>query len=120
MFRFIFNKTVNILESISRETGLSYETINCIVWFIIIPLSWCTMLDVIFGTPIIQLSFAGVVSLILLVVDRNTFGKTLFRRTQRFLEYFERFGISYMLISVIWCIIVPLIIYSLFIYYLFT
>jgi len=120
MFRFIFNKIVTMINFLGRETGLPLEIIEFNIWFVIIPFSWCTLLDVIFGTPLIELTFLGVLGLLLSVVNHDTFFDTVSEKIVNFSRYFNRWGIDHVAILVILFIIVPLIIYSLFIYYLFT
>ncbi|MBK6835563.1 MAG: hypothetical protein IPG89_15335 [Bacteroidetes bacterium] len=44
----IFASVANVLKRVSKGTGLSYNELNVVVYYFIIPLTWCFLLDKIF------------------------------------------------------------------------
>ena len=49
MMNSIFRIVANLLLHIGHITGLTYDEINIIVYYFLIPLSWLVLLDIIFG-----------------------------------------------------------------------
>ena len=48
----IFGMVAASLNILAKLIGMTYNEINIIVYYLIIPLSWCMMLDYIIGLPI--------------------------------------------------------------------
>ena len=105
---FPFAFTVKVLLAIGRTFRLSYNAVNIIVWYMLLPLAWAGILDYklhqILFAPLWLLLCIGVI-----VIQRkkfNQFCDTLFRLSQLFILSFG----NYYLWSVIICLIVPLLI----------
>lgn len=105
---FPFALTVKVLLAIGRTFRLSYNAVNIIVWYMLLPLAWAGILDYklhqILFAPLWLLLCIGVI-----VVQRKKFSQfcdTLFRLSQLFILSFG----NYYLWSVIICLIVPLLI----------
>ena len=79
------------LNLIAKALHMTYNEINIIVYYLIIPLSWCIMLDYIIGLPITTPIW------ILLWI---------------YMLKFQRIGWNYWKASVIIGVVVPLIIYA--------
>lgn len=118
VFYFMMGATffvVAISEKLIAEAlHLTYNEVNIIVYYMLVPLSWCIMLDVIIGLPIFSpLLIVG--EGIILWHHRHDFSKfcdIAFKKSQDFLLWFKRIGWNYCVSSVIICVIVPLIIYA--------
>lgn len=108
----------NSLNRIAYNTGTTYNEINIIVYYLIIPLTWAVMLDIIIGYPVFTLLTILVWSFIF-YKTRNYFREWCdggFRKSQEFLFWFKRIGWNYIVASVIICVIIPLIVYGLLCY----
>lgn len=103
-----FNLTVKVLLLIGRTFHLSYNAVNIIIWYMILPLFWMAILDHKLHRPLLVplwlLLCIGVA-----VVQRkkfNLFCDQMFRLSQGFILAFG----NYRLWSVIICLLVPLVI----------
>ena len=53
---------------IARKTNLTYNEVNIIAYYGLIPLSWCVMLDYIIHKPVFTITFIALWAVILLKV----------------------------------------------------
>lgn len=109
----LFQITAKILSELARRTKLTYNEINILIYYLIIPLSWTILLDILLGLPVTTIIFIFVWGILFMKI-RNKFREWcdwLFRKSVDFLMYFNRYGSNYVLSSVIFCIVVPVIIY---------
>ena len=113
MIRIIFSIVAGMLYVISRVTGLSYNQVNIIVYYAVIPFSWCWMLDSIFGFHFLKI-VCGVFFVIVFfsVKDFSRFCDRMFHRSVAFLNYFDRWGSNYYISSVVICVVVPIVVYG--------
>ena len=56
MIKQTFSFVANSLSVIGRRTGLTYNEVNILVYYLLIPLSWGAMVDIWLGVPIISLA----------------------------------------------------------------
>lgn len=106
------------LNWMASKINMTYNEINIIVYYLLIPLSWTIMLDLIVGLPIFTVLFLLMWSYIL-VKTRNCFRKWCdiwFGKSREFLLLFKGIGWTYEVASVIICVLVPLVIYGLLAY----
>lgn len=102
-----FALTVKVLMQIGELLHLSYNAVNIIVWYMLLPLAWAAVLDY----KLHQILFAPVWFLLCtgtVVYQRKQFNKfcdILFRLSQEFILVFG----NYYLWSVIICLIIPLL-----------
>ena len=97
------------LQSIARILHLSYNEINIIVYYLLIPLSWCIMLDCLIGMPITTLLLVAVWAVIFLKVKSfSEWCDKGFKLSQRFICLFG----EYVKYSVIICVFIPVLIYA--------
>ena len=113
MIQKIFQITALTLLKIAAKTKLSYNEINIIVYYFIIPLSWAILVDIWLATPIISVLFVIFCAVVYALVRNNfkEWSDYIFKKSVDFLLYFNRFGSNYVLSSVVICIIVPIIVY---------
>ena len=109
----IFRKVADTLYNASTVIGITYNEINIIVYYLLIPLTWTIMLDCWLGTPIT--TYALIFTW--MGIKIGTWGRFkdwsdwAFMRSVAFLNYFNRWGGNYVLNSVIICVLVPIFIY---------
>jgi hypothetical protein len=117
MLTLIFNIVARSLHNIALKTGLTYNQVNIIVYYFIIPFTWLCLLDIIFCTHYFKMSFAIFV-FGFSVGCRNfrTYSDWLFNKSVVFLNYFNRFGSNYVASSVWICAAAPILVYSVLIY----
>ena len=109
----IFRKVADVLIYGASVMGITYNEINIIVYYLLIPLTWTIMLDFYIGTPITTYTLI----FIWFGIKIGTWGRFrewsnwAFMRSVDFLNYFNRWGGNYVLNSVIICVLVPILIY---------
>lgn len=109
----IFRKVFNILYKGASMIGITYNEINIIVYYLLIPLTWTIMFDCWLGT----LNTTYALIFIWFGIKIGTWGRFrewsdwAFMRSVDFLNYFNRWGGNYVLNSVIICVLIPILIY---------
>ncbi|MBO5540072.1 MAG: hypothetical protein J5980_03910 [Muribaculaceae bacterium] len=116
MITTIFNKTALLLVKTAQKVNLTYNEVNIIVYYMIVPLTWCIMLDLIFSSW----PWMSVVWLALCVAviwwhrkDFSTWCDWAFEKSVNFLLWFRRIGWNYYKASVIICVVLPIAIFIL-------
>lgn len=101
-----------VLEWLSDLTGLRYEEVNVIVYFVIAPAIFFGLIDKILRRPICTLSFAVALGIASTQIrDFSAFSDSLFDLCVEFLLGFSRFGIGYDAASLLICVLIPLILF---------
>ena len=113
MIKRIFVKVAMVLYHSAQRLGITYNEINILVYYLLIPLTWTFMVDLLLGAPIttaaLLLVWAG--------IKIGTVGRITewcdwaFMRSVGFLNYFNRWGGNYHLNSVVICVAIPILIY---------
>ena len=101
-------------------TGLTYNEVNILVYYLLIPLSWTVMVDCLIRKPY---ATAGLLAIWagIFIATRHNFREWCdwaFKDSVDFLNWFNCLGGNYVLNSVIICVVVPLIVYGILIYLL--
>lgn len=107
----IFDLIYRSLKWISKLTEFTYEEVNIIIWFLILPVIFAFLLDRILNnnySKIIYLVF--VLILFLLISDFENFSKMLFQKSASFLHRFDFIGMNYTQASVLICVVLPIFI----------
>ena len=113
MIASVFQLTANSLFWLARKTGRTYNEINVLIYYGLIPLSYCVLLDLLWGVHYLKLAFLSFcVGIVIGTPDFKSFSDRLFKRSVQFLNYFNRFGSNYELSSVLICLLLPLTIYA--------
>lgn len=115
MIKSVFSLVASSLVWLAKLLHLTYNEINILVYYLLIPLSWTIMLDIRLGCPIatFALTFTW---LGIFLATRHFFSEWcdwVFSDSVSFLMWFNRWGSNYILSSVIICVVIPLIIYAL-------
>lgn len=116
----IFDVTARILLWVADKIGLTYNEVNILVYYLLIPLSWTVMFDCWLKRPYTTgaLSFVWIG---IFVATRHTFREWCdwaYQDSIDFLNWFNRWGWNYVLSSIIICVVVPLVVYVLLIWLL--
>ena len=102
------------LNLIAKALHMTYNEINIIVYYLIIPLSWFIMLDYII---VLAITIRILIMLWIYIFwsKRKFFKKwcdVAFQLSVDFLLKFQRIGWNYWKASVIICVVIPIIIYA--------
>ncbi len=113
MIQRCFWKVAIFLQLLAKKTKLTYNEVNVIVYYFIIPLTWCIMLDCIIHTPVFSFIWITLTISIWLCIDNfSDWCDKLFKLSQQFICFFG----EYIKYSVIICVIIPVIIYGILIF----
>lgn len=110
----LFGAVALALKVMAKALHITYNEINIIVYYLIVPLTWCIMLDYIYKLPI--LTTLWVILWIYILWSKRKFFRewcdVVFQLSVDFLLKFQRIGWNYWKASVIICVVVPLLIYA--------
>lgn len=109
----IFAIVAGIEHLIVKITGTTYNEVNIIVYYLVIPLSWTIMLDYITGMPFLTPLFllAWIVFIWKDKMDFRTRCDLAFKKSVDFLLWFQKIGWNYIVSSVIICVVIPILVY---------
>ena len=114
----VFAIVAGIEHVIAKVTGLTYNEVNIIIYYLLIPLSWAVMID--FITMLTLLSPMYIVGwIVFLWKDPMRFRDRCdwaFGKSVDFLLWFKKIGWNYIVSSVIICVVVPALVYAELIY----
>lgn len=113
-----FQFVAKFLYSIAQAIGMTYNEINIIVYYLIVPLTWTVMIDILIKSPITTaiLLIVWIVIFIMHYKDFRQWCDWAFQKSVDFLLWFKCIGWSYILSSVIICVLIPLLIYGVLIF----
>ena len=109
----IFTIVYSLLKYTADITGLSYNEINIVVYYIAIPFIYIALLDTIlcFKYLLKAIYISSWTITILLIPNFESFSNWLFDQSVYFLLSFESMGLNYVAASVVICVFVPLILF---------
>ncbi len=113
----LFHFVAQLLVKLASLTGRTYNEINIIVYYLIIPFTYLLLIDAILNVH--YLSIAFIIFCLGFFVgcrDFRLFSDDLFMKSVRFLNYFNRFGSNYKASSVWICVAFPIALYALLIF----
>ena len=107
----IFIIVRDALFNLYRVFHLSYNAINVIVYYIIIPMIYLMIIDMIIGGYYFTISYLFILlGAAIIIKDYNVFFDWLFMKSAMFLNSFSIVGWDYYRASVIICVFVPIIV----------
>ena len=109
----IFAIVVGAELLIAKLSGTTYNEVNIIVYYLVIPLSWMVMVDYITKMPFLTPMFI-LAWVIFLWKDKMKFRNRCdlaFDKSVDFLLWFKKIGWNYIVSSVIICVVVPILVY---------
>ena len=98
---------------IAKLTGATYNEVNLIIYYLLIPLSWAAMVDYITKMPFLSIMYI-IAWIIFLWKDPMKFRDRCdwaFMKSVDFLLWFKKIGWNYVVSSVIICVVVPIFIF---------
>lgn len=98
---------------IAKLSGTTYNEVNIIVYYLVIPLSWMVMVDYITKMPFLTPMFI-LAWVIFLWKDKMKFRNRCdlaFDKSVDFLLWFKKIVWNYIVSSVIICVVVPILVY---------
>ena len=98
---------------IAKLSGTTYNEVNIIVYYLVIPLSWTLMLDYITRMPFLTPMFLSA-WIIFIWKDKMLFRNRCdwaFKKSVVFLLWFKKIGWNYVVSSVIICVVIPILVY---------
>ena len=105
------------LLSIAKKLNISYNQINIIVYYLLIPFSWTIMLDSWIELPITTAILGCIwigIWIGIFIATHNFFREWcdwVFKDSVDFPNWFNRWGGNYVLNSVIICVVIPVLVY---------
>ena len=109
----IFAKVAGAELLKAKLSGTTYNEVNIIVYYLVIPLSWMVMVDYITKMPFLTPMFI-LAWVIFLWKDKMKFRNRCdlaFDKSVDFLLWFKKIGWNYIVSSVIICVVVPILVY---------
>ena len=109
----IFAVVAGVEHIIAKLTGSTYNEVNIIVFYLLIPLSWTVMIDYLTKLPFLSPMFV-LAWIVFLWKDPMKFRNRsdwAFRKSVDFWLWVKRIGWNYVCSSVIICIIIPILVY---------
>lgn len=104
----IFKLTVKALLSVGSSLKLTYNEINILVWYFIIPLLWVLIVSMKLHIPLL---FVGATVIAVLIGwNFKKYSDSLFKKSVTFLLWFKHLGMNYIQASVVICLLAPLLI----------
>ena len=110
----IFAVVAGMEHVIAKLTGATYNEVNIIVYYLLIPLSWTAMVDYITKMPFLSIMYI-IAWLIFLWKDPMKFRDRCdwaFDKSVDFLLWFKKIGWNYIVSSVIICVVIPALVYA--------
>lgn len=99
------------LKWLANMTGFSYNEVNIIVYYGILPFAFLLPLDKLYKTHAFKSVYLLILIITILVVEHfEAFSNSLFTVSKTFLESFKSIGITYVQASVIICVVLPLLV----------
>ena len=109
----IFALVAGAEHIIAKLTGSTYNEVNIVVYYLIIPLSWTVMVDYITMLPFLTPMYI-IAWIVFLWKDSMKFRDRCdwaFMKSVDFLLWFKKIGWNYVVSSVIICVVIPVLIY---------
>ena len=109
----IFALVAGAEHIIAKLTGSTYNEVNIVVYYLIIPLSWTVMVDYITMMPFLTPMYI-IAWIVFLWKDPLKFRDRCdwaFMKSVDFLLWFKKIGWNYIVSSVIICVVVPVLVY---------
>ena len=110
----IFAIVAGVELVLAKVTGLTYNEVNIIVYYLFIPLSWAVMIDYITMLPLLSPMYI-MGGIIFLWKDPMRFRDRCdwaFGKSVDFLLCFRKIGWNYAISSVIICVVIPVLVYA--------
>lgn len=109
----IFRIVADGLDWIASVTGFTYNEINIIAYYIILPLIYVALVDRILKKHFLKIAYIiAWTVLILFIQNFRTFSDALFNWSVDFLLFFRHAGLNYVEASVVICVVLPGLVFA--------
>jgi len=108
-----FQIVYSLLKWISSVTGFTYNEVNIIAYYIVLPFAYIVLADRILKRHILKLFYVFAVTVCLLIIkDFTAFSDWLFQKSVDFLLSFQLLGWNYIVASVLICVVFPAMVFA--------
>ena len=105
-----FQTVYTLLKWIAEITGFTYNEVNIIAYYIVLPFAYIVLADRIMKMHVLKILYVvGVAVCLLLIKDFSKFSDWLFQKSVDFLLSFQILGWNYIVSSVLICVVFPAI-----------
>ena len=109
----LFNAVARTLNWIASVTGFTYNEINIIAYYIVIPFVYVVLLDRIIHKHVLKIAYIFVwVTILVAIRNFSEFCDVLFKVSVDFLLKFSAVGLDYVAASVVICVILPAMVFA--------
>jgi hypothetical protein len=109
----VFRIVADSLNWIASVTGLTYNEINIIAYYVVLPFIYVALVDRILKKHSLKVAYViACVALILLIKDFRAFSDVLFKYSVDFLLLFGHVGLNYVAASVVICVVLPAVVFA--------
>ena len=109
----LFNAVARTLDWIASVTGFTYNEINIIAYYIVIPFVYVVLLDRIIHKHVLKIAYTFVwVAILVVIRNFSEFCDALFKVSVDFLLMFSAVGLDYVAASVVICVILPALVFA--------
>lgn len=115
MIKIVFDWTAQALDKVAKRLHLTYNEVNIIVYFMLIPLTWMVMVDfIVHCWPLLTVIWAAIclIGCGWHLHDFRQWCDRVFNQSVNFLLWFRCIGWNYYKASDIICVAVPLLVYA--------
>jgi len=110
---FVFRIVADSLDWIASVSGFTYNEINIIAYYIILPFVYVALIDRIIKKHFLKMGYAiGWLVLILSIKDFRAFSDVLFDDSVAFLLLFGKVWLNYVAASVVVCVVLPGLVFA--------
>jgi uncharacterized membrane-anchored protein len=107
-----FQIVYSLLKWIAEVTGFTYNEVNIIAYYIILPFAYVILADRILRGHVLKILYVVAVSVCLfLIADFTEFSDWLFQKSVDFLLSFQFLGCNYIVSSVLICVAFPAVVF---------
>ena len=114
----VFALVAGMEHVIAKLTGSTYNEVNIVIYYLLIPLSWTIMIDYLTKLPFLSPMFV-LAWIVFLWKDSMKFrdrSDWAFMKSVDFLLWFKKVGWNYIVSSVIICVVITILVYAELIY----
>lgn len=109
-----FQIVYSLLKWIAELTGFTYNEVNIIAYYIVLPFAYVVLADRILKKHVLKILYVvGVTVCLFLIADFTRFSDWLFQKSVDFLLSFEFLGWNYIVSSVLICVVFPAVVFML-------
>ena len=115
-----FEMVSSLLKWMAELSGFTYNEVNIIAYYIILPFAYVILADRIFEKHILKILYVVGVSIgLFLITDFTEFSNWLFQKSVDFLLSFQFLGWNYIVSSVLICVVFPALVFIMMFHFAF-